>query len=255
MTEKRFSHAYMLVGPEGPERDEAARRLAAALLCSAPDPPCGQCRDCRKAAMGVHPDLVTVERQTGEKGLHREILVDQIRQMTADAAVAPNEAGRKVYVIAQADRMNAQAQNALLKALEDPPGHACFILCTAAADALLPTVRSRCVRGGDVPVGEETAELSELAGEYLRAAARGDRAEVTMFCMLRTKLSREETETFAAQVRAAAGDILCGRRSDPGLGRDRLFHISALMDRAEDYLRHNVSPRQVFGLLAVETLR
>ena len=257
MAETRLSHAYMLIGPEGPERVEAARKLAAALLCSGDKPPCGQCRDCRKVLSGVHPDVTLVSRQEGDKGLHREILVDQIRQVTSDAVVAPNEADRKVYVITQADRMNVQAQNALLKALEDPPGHVCFILCAAAADGLLPTVRSRCVRAEDVTAqGSETAgELSDFAREYLNAAASGDLTAVTMFCMLRVKLSREDTEAFAGEVKAAACDILCGRRADPGLGREKLFHISALMDKAEDYLRHNVSPKQIFGVLAVETLR
>ncbi len=258
MAERRLSHAYMLIGPEGPARDEAARRLSAALLCPAAEPPCGVCRDCRKVLSGVHPDVIAIGRQEGDKGLHREILVDQIRAAAADAAVAPNEAARKVYVIAQADRMNAQAQNALLKVLEDPPGHACFILCAASAGALLPTVRSRCVRAadtGDMGAGAAGTELPELVRGYLEAAASGDTAELTMFCMLRMKLDREDTEGFAAGVKAAVCDMLCGRRPDMGLGRERLFRMAALMDKTEDYLRHNVSPKQIFGVLAVETLR
>ncbi len=256
MAERRLSHAYMLTGPEGPDRDRAARRLAAALLCTGAEKPCGACRDCRKVLAGIHPDVVTVAREQRDKELRREILVGQIRQMTADAVLAPNEAARKVYIIDQADRMNDRAQNALLKALEDPPGHACFILCAASADALLPTVRSRCVRAEEaVDRRAETRELSDLARAYLETAASGDRAEMTLFCMNRTKLSREETESFAGEVKDAVCDILCARRPDPGLGRDRLFHLAELMETAEDYLRHNVQPKQIFGLLAVETLR
>ncbi len=256
MTEKRTSHAYMLLAPEGPERDEAARRLAAALVCSGPEPPCGRCRDCRKALTGTHPDVTVVAREAGTKGLRQDIVVGQIRAMTADAQLAPNEAARKVYVIDQADRMNQQAQNALLKALEDPPGHACFILCAASADALLPTVRSRCVKtgGGDLRQ-EKSRELSDLARGYLEAAASGDLARTVMFCMNRTKLSREDTEAFAGQVRDAVCDILCGRLQDPGLGREGLMRLDGLMDRTLDYLRHNVQPKQIFGLLAAETLR
>ena len=122
MAEKRLSHAYMLVGPDTPERQASVTRLAAELLCPAADGPCMECRDCRKVFAGLHPDVINVERQPGDKGqLHREILVDQIRQAAADAVVAPNEAERKVYVIREADHMNVPAQNALLKALEDPP--------------------------------------------------------------------------------------------------------------------------------------
>ena len=256
MAEKRFSHAYMLLGPEGPERDRAARELAASLVCGAAKPPCGVCRDCRKAMEGIHPDVILVERERRDKELRREILIGQIRAMTADAQLAPNEAARKVYIIAQADRMNQQAQNALLKALEDPPGHACFILCAVSADALLPTVRSRCVR---VSAGREEREragdMAQLAAAYLEAAAGGDAAEVALFCMSRAGLSREDTESFAGTVRDAVCDILCGRARDPGLGRDRLFRLAELMEKAEDYLRHNVAPKQIFGVLAVETLR
>ena len=245
----------MLAGPEGPERENAAVRLAAALLCAGPEPPCGQCRDCRKVLAGIHPDVIWVRREAKDSELRREILVGQIRRMTADAVLAPNEAARKVYIVDQADRMNQQAQNALLKALEDPPGHACFILCAAAADGLLPTVRSRCVR---VDVGareQKDAGMSDLAKGYLEAAASADRAQIVLYCMNRTRLSREDTEAFAEQVKDAVRDVLCGRAQDPGLGREGLFHLAALMDKTEDYLRHNVQPKQIFGLLAAETLR
>ena len=256
MSEKRFSHAYMLLGPEGPERDAAARRLAAALLCPAANAPCGVCRDCRKVMAGIHPDVITVGRERSDKDLRSQILVGQIRAMTADAVLAPNEATRKVYIIAQADRMNDRAQNALLKALEDPPGHACFILCAAAADALLPTVRSRCVRAGDPAVRQESGlGMSELARAYLEAAASGDMAQVALCCMSRAGLSREETEAFAGQVKDAVCAILAGRADGFGLEERRLLRIAGLMDMAEDHLRHNVQPKQIFGLLAAETLR
>ncbi|MCC8357291.1 MAG: DNA polymerase III subunit [Oscillospiraceae bacterium] len=255
MTQQRLSHAYMLVGPEGPARDEAARRLAAAMVCTGDEPPCGQCRDCRKAFAGVHPDVTVITRQEGPGGLRREILVEQIRQAAASAVIAPNEAARKVYVIAEADRMNRLAQNALLKVLEEPPGHACFILCTAAADALLDTVRSRCVRVDEWERTDERFTPAPLAEGYLQAAAGGDRAELVEFCMLRAKLSREETESFLEDVRDALWAILCGRAANPGMSQDTLFALNALMERAEDYLRHNVAPKQIFGLLAAETLR
>lgn len=255
MTEKRLSHAYMLVGPEDDARREAMLRLEAELLCSAPEEgACGRCRDCRKVAEGVHPDVIVLERQPGDKGqLHREILVDQVRDAVADAVVAPNEAARKVYVIREADRMNTAAQNALLKALEEPPGHACFLLCTTAADALLPTVRSRCVRVDERSRGEVLPELTDLAREYIALAAAGDGADMTRFCLLRGKLTREEADALLDEIDTALCDIQCGRRPDPGLGRERLFRLSALMERGRDYLGHNVAPKQVFGVLAAET--
>ncbi len=258
MSEKRLSHAYLLIGPEGDDRREAAVRLTAELLCREPEAPCGVCRDCRKVFAGIHPDVITVERLPGDKGqLRQAIVVDQIRQITADAVVAPNEADRKVYVIREADRMNPAAQNALLKALEDPPGRACFILCAAAADALLPTVRSRCVRRGpgeEAHRGEELPELSELCRSYLTLAAGEDRGEMTRFCLLRTRLGREDAEALLEEFSNALEDILCGRRPDPGLGTERIFKLTALLAEAGGYLRRNVSPKQVFGLLAAESI-
>lgn len=246
----------MITGTDAARRKDTALRLAASLLCPEENAPCTRCRDCRKVFAGIHPDVISVERQPDTKGqLHRELLVDQIRDMTADAVIAPNEASRKVYILPEADRMNLPAQNALLKALEDPPGHACFLLCAAAADSLLPTVRSRCVRLDDTARTVTLAPLSPLTEAYLLAAAKGDIGEITLFCMLRGKLTREDTEQFLSETADALADILCSRRPDPGLTRDRIFHISALMDRAQDYLRHNLSPKQIFGVLAAETLR
>ena len=255
MTEKRLSHAYMLVAPEGEARREEAHRLASALLCGGENPPCGRCRDCRKNAAGVHPDQIWLRRQKDDKGNpRRELYVDQIRAMTADAAVAPNESERKVYIIDEAERMNTQAQNALLKALEDPPGHACFILCTAAADALLPTVRSRCVR---VEGARETARESEAAPyarEYLLMAAEKKRAELLRFFMARAKLSRDEAAALLEAVREELW--LCARGEDEaGLSANEIFRLNARIDRAEAMLLRNLGTKQVFGYLAAETLR
>ena len=254
MAEKRLSHAYLLTGPDGAVNDAAAR-LAAALLCPEPDAPCGRCRSCRKVFAGIHPDVVTVERLPGDKGqLRREIVVEQIRQATSDAVIMPNEADRKVYVIREADRMNAAAQNALLKALEDPPGHACFILCAEAADALLPTVRSRCVRQDDSPREDELPELTELCRVFLDLAAADDRAELVRFCCLRARLDREEADGLLEEIETALSDILCGRRRDPGLGTESIFRWTDTLRQGREYLRRNVSPRQVFGLLAAEMI-
>lgn len=256
MGEKHLSHAYMIVGPESDARKRTVTELAAALLCAEANAPCGVCRNCRKVYAGIHPDMLVIERQPTDKGpLHQNLLVRQIRDMTADAVVAPNEARRKIYILPEADRMNTDGQNALLKALEEPPGHTAFLLCTTAGDALLPTVRSRCVRIDAQARETDLSPLSDLAAAYLEAAAGGSIADVTRFCMLRTKLSREDTDAFLEEIASALCDILCARRKNPGLTQQQLLNLTALMDKAQNYLRHNVSPKQVFGILAVETLR
>lgn len=256
MAEKRLSHAYMLVGSDGAERDERTTHLAAELLCEAENAPCGRCAHCRKVFAGIHPDVIRVERTAGDKGqVRRDILVDQIRSVTSDAVIAPNEARRKVYIIREADRLNTAAQNALLKALEEPPAWVSFILCTTAADALLPTVQSRCVRLDETVRELAIPELSDFAREYIHLLASGDAADMALFCMLRGRLSGEDADALLDELISALCDILCGRRPNSGLNAQEIFRQSSLLEQGREYLRHNVSPKQVFGVLAAEALR
>ena len=119
-------HACVICAPTIELALSEAEKLAAAAVCSGVGArPCGKCRDCRKAAEHVHPDIITVSRLLDDKGRpKREIGVDQIRDVIADAQVLPNEAARKVYIIDRAETMNAAAQNAALKLLEEPPAGA-----------------------------------------------------------------------------------------------------------------------------------
>ena len=128
-------HACVICAPTPERALGEAEKFAAAAVCSgAGARPCGKCRDCRKAAEHVHPDIITVSRLLDDKGRpKREIGVDQIRDVIADAQVLPNEAARKVYIIDRAETMNPAAQNAALKLLEEPPAGAVFLLCTTNA--------------------------------------------------------------------------------------------------------------------------
>ncbi len=142
-----LSHAYLIAAPQA-EGLARAKQLAQVLVCERPDGlrPCGVCRHCRKALAGIHPDIISLRRRTDDKGKPRkEIYVEQVREIVSDAAVLPNEAERKVYVIEEAGAMNAAAQNALLKLLEEPPAFVALILVAEHAGLLLETVRSRCV--------------------------------------------------------------------------------------------------------------
>ena len=118
----RLSHAYILSGPAGAARRAAADRLAMSYVCTGENPPCGVCSGCRKAAAGIHPDIVRV----GEDG--KDVNVAAVRALRSDAYILPNEAPRKVYQIENAGSMNASAQNAMLKLLEDGPPYAAFLL-------------------------------------------------------------------------------------------------------------------------------
>lgn len=138
-TVRGLSHAYILAGPAGCGKRTLATSLSAALVCSGGgEVPCGQCPDCRKAAHGAHPDI----KRIGDDG--KDVNVAQVRALRSDAYIRPNESGRKVYVVENAQTMNPSAQNALLKLLEDGPAYAAFLLLADNAGALLQTVRSRC---------------------------------------------------------------------------------------------------------------
>lgn len=134
-----LSHAYLLSGPAGCGKRTLAGLLSQALVCSgAGEVPCGACDHCRKAVAGVHPDILRV----GNDG--KDITVSQVREVRSDAYIRPNEAGRKVYILENAQTMNGSAQNALLKLLEEGPAYAAFLLLSDNSGAMLPTVRSRC---------------------------------------------------------------------------------------------------------------
>ena len=159
--------SLIFVGPEGVGKRRAAVALAQLLNCTgaataghadADTPPdaCGQCASCRRIERGVHADVLAIE--PGETG---SIKVDQARLVVERSAYRPFEGRRRVVIVDDADAMEASAQNALLKTLEEPPAGSSFVLVTARPDMLLPTVRSRCqcVRFGRLSPGDVAAVL------------------------------------------------------------------------------------------------
>jgi DNA polymerase III subunit delta' len=138
--------SLIFAGPEGIGKRHAAVALAQLFNCASPagEPSpdaCGHCASCRRIARGVHADVLIIE--PGETGA---IKVDQARQAIERSAYRPFEGKRRVVIVDDADAMEASAQNALLKTLEEPPAASTFVLVTARPDVLLPTVQSRCQR-------------------------------------------------------------------------------------------------------------
>ena len=170
-------HAWLFVGPGGVGKATLARWLAQVVNCepvvSGPSTPpetvrpCGVCSQCQRIARGIHADVVAVTIPPPEDGVqHKDISVDQIRDVERAVALAPFEGRTRVVIIDPADRLSAGAQNAFLKTLEEPPPNAVFVLIAAREDALLPTVRSRCRRFefGLVPAAEIEQALLALSG-------------------------------------------------------------------------------------------
>ena len=152
----KTAHSYIFEGPVGCGRKKTAFALIQALFCNAAvDDSCGICPACRKVASGNHADIHLVEPLPDK----RDISIDQLRELQRDLALRPYEAPRKVCLLDPAERMSVNAANSLLKTLEEPPGRAIIILLTENADALLPTIRSRCQLVRFAPLSSESIKL------------------------------------------------------------------------------------------------
>lgn len=135
----RIAGAYLFVGVANVGKETVALHFAKSINClTTGEGACGTCLSCRKADDGNHPDLQLI-RPSGTW-----IKIDQIRELQKRIIYRPLEGARKVYIVTEAERLNLEAANCLLKTLEEPPAESVLILLTVNLDALLPTIRSRC---------------------------------------------------------------------------------------------------------------
>jgi len=226
----RVSHAYLFVGPRGSGKKTAARAFACALICD--DAGCGACVACSRIKRGLHPD-VRIIRPEGAAGY----LVEQVRDgIVHDVSLTPVESSRKIYILEQAERLNAASANAMLRTLEEPPDDVVIMLLAEDTDAVLPTIISRCqvIRFERVPFALAVATVVE-------------------------KTSASEADAMAAM--AAAGGVPAraidfiqdhGRR-DLRAGFLRTLHNLTVMD-AHDVL-HSVDALLKAAKLPLESVR
>ena len=212
--------SLVLSGPEGVGKRLTAISIAQELNCLAMEDggACGECAVCRRIARGAHPDVMTIE--PGENG---SIKIEQVRDAIERAVYRPFEGRRRVTIVEQADALLIQAQNALLKTLEEPLPASVFVLVTSRPDTLLPTVRSRCahLRFGRLQVVEVASVLERSHGyshtDALTAAAASDGS-------VRRALDLE-ADAFA-DARSDAENLLQVAGRDP---RTRLEHAKELL--------------------------
>lgn len=181
----QVGHAYIISGERGSGKEFIAKVFAQTLQCEeGKTEPCEKCHSCVQALNGNHPDII---RLTHEKP--NVITVDDIRsQINNDVMTKPYSAKRKIYIINDAEKMNPQAQNALLKTLEEPPAYVLIILLTTNAEMLLPTIRSRCVLLNMKPVENrlmrkylmENMEITDYMADICIAFARGNLGRAKM---------------------------------------------------------------------------
>lgn len=175
----KVSHAYILSGEAGMGRKSLAHAFALTLLCEkGGSQPCMNCHACKQVLSGNHPDLIHV---THEKP--SSIGVDDIREQIHDTImIRPYSSYYKVYIVDEAEKMTVQAQNALLKTIEEPPSYGVIILLTTNEDLFLPTILSRCVQLKLKPLKDsviqkyltETLGVSENEAQLYTAFARGN---------------------------------------------------------------------------------
>ncbi|SET23592.1 DNA polymerase III, delta prime subunit [Natronincola peptidivorans] len=158
LNRQQISHAYLLEGEKGLGKRKVAYEIAKGICCRGEEKrPCNECTSCKKLQHGNHPEVKWLQEETSIK-------IESIRQIQKNLQMKPYEGSKKVYIICDAEKMTIQAQNALLKTLEEPPEYATILLLTTNAVGLLPTITSRCQRLKLLPVSMEKIQ-NYLVGE------------------------------------------------------------------------------------------
>ena len=181
----KVSHAYIINGERSSGKEFVAKVFAAALQCErGGTEPCGECHSCIQAKSGNQPDIIFVSHDKPNS-----IGVEDIRaQINNDIGIKPYSSPRKVYIMNEGEKMTVQAQNALLKRLEEPPEYAVILILTANVDSLLPTILSRCVVLNMKPVPDhkvkkylmEELEIPDYKANICVAFARGNIGKAKM---------------------------------------------------------------------------
>lgn len=265
----RFPHAVLIESGTAEERKKLARLIAQALVCTAPgERPCGKCTACQKAWAQAHPDILEAEGGEAARSFH----IETVREVREDVSILPNEALSKVYLLLNAQSMSPQAQNALLKVLEEPPAYAVFLLTCDSKTKMLATILSRVITVTlDAPAQELTAaagkkeqKINDLSEQMARAVAATSEFPLLS---LTGKLEKDKELTAACLARMMllfreAIRISCGMESADetarylagALTQERLLAAIEALDALNLSILHNANQNLLITRLC-STLR
>ena len=248
-------HECSLSGPEGSGRHALAQILAQALVCQEPQAvhrPCGLCSSCQKVAQGIHPDVIPIQRFLSPES--KEIKVDAARQLRQDAYIRPNEGRCKVYILDLP--MNSNAQNALLKLLEDGPAYTAFLILTDQPASLLETVRSRCVHFRLTPPKEEV-QTDTRWGEAWADALCANRELALVECVAKfvaEKVTRDQlAESYQVLAQKLVEGLTCPDSKLAAIPRAKLVALTKLAEEARNQCAFNPSVGHSAGWFAARS--
>ena len=258
LEENRLASTFLFVGPEGIGKRAFAVRLAQSLLCEKRDEklldPCGQCPACAQVLAGTHPDLIQISRPEGKSDIPVGILKGDDKKpeypveqsLLFNLALRPFYGGRKVAIVDDADDLNPEGANCLLKTLEEPPPRSMLILISTSVDRQLPTIRSRAqivrfkplepaivarllIEQGTVTDPEDARRLAAQSGGSVSRAAEMADPQLWQF---RRELLNQLSHFAAAEHRACAcGDQVRRRSGQGSIGTARSFAIGDRIHR------------------------
>lgn len=242
----RIGHAYLFSGPRGVGRRFTASVFAAALSCVAEDAgarPCGVCEACDAFTRGIHPDMYRMQPVDGR------ILIDQVRALQQRVSLKTIRGRHKVFIIESIEAATEQAQNALLKVLEEPAGNAVFILVAEEGSPPLPTIVSRCstVRFGPLSRHDATRVLQErfqYGDAAPLAAALGD-ASVDLARKMTPDELLERRRKALALLDCLLGQLPAVAAVQTELWYKERDELSQLLDMMQLYLRDVLLCQQV----------
>ncbi len=151
---RSMTHAWLITGPPGSGRSNAALAFAAAMQCSGPVAGCGECAGCATTLARTHADVYSISTEA------TQLRIEEVRDLVGRAQVSPSQGRWRVMIIEDADRMAERTSNVLLKAIEEPPERTVWLLCAPTAEDMITTIRSRCRHLGlRIPSVQAVAEL------------------------------------------------------------------------------------------------